>query len=109
MYFCSKEAEIWSASSWKTYNVYAGKLPYLRGSGAPEGQPLGVPKPPLGHKIHIFGNRKLKLGKLVVKTYKLYAGEIPYLRGSGAPKGHPLGVPKPPLGHKINISRDSQL
>ena len=37
-------------------------IPYLGGSGAPEGQPLGVPKPPLGYKILIFRENQLKLG-----------------------------------------------
>ena len=36
----------------------------------PQGQslgPLGIPKAPLGHKIHIFEDRKLKFGIQAVK------------------------------------------
>ena len=78
--------------------MYAGEIPYLRASRAPQGHPLGVLIPPLGRKIHILG-----------KTYKRYVGEIPYLRCSGAPQENPLGVLKLPLGCKILIFGDRKL
>lgn len=50
-----------------TLELYAGEIPYLRVSGASQGHPLGVLKLPLGRKIHIFGDRKLKFGILAVE------------------------------------------
>ena len=42
--------------------LYARGTPYLRGSGGPGANPLGLLKPLLGHEIHISEDKQIIFG-----------------------------------------------
>ena len=62
----------------------------LEALGPLKGQPLGVPTPPLGHKIHIFRENQLKLEIRAVETLRNCIRERYHTLGAlGARKGSP--------------------
>ena len=64
----------------------------LGAHGPPKGSPLGVLKPPLGHKIYIFGDRQLKFGMQALEWLKSHMLGGPHAIGAqGAPRGSPWG------------------
>ena len=99
-------------------------------SGVPEGQPLRVLKSSLGHKIHIFRDRKLRFGVQAVQCLKNRMPERFHTLGAmGPPRGSraPPGALGPPQGlwaprgseapqgqgywnhHEIHIFRDGNM
>ena len=71
----------------------------LGAHGPPKGSPLGVLKPPLGHKIYIFGDRQLKFGMQALEWLKshMLGDPMPWmLRGPpGAAPGGANTTPRP--------------
>ena len=78
----------------------------LGAHGPPKGSPLGVLKPPLGHKIHIFGDRQLKFGMQALEWLKSHMLGGPHAIGAqGAPGAASGGANTTPRPHKLHFWR----